>query len=560
MSVQEESVKDYVESLDDWKAIDIYHDDVTVPGLKEGSRSTYGQTTAAFRYAKKAVKELKQYTSIKESLLLGELHSALLGIPDISPDDIKDVRKIGGIIKALRSIGDFDKKQMAIIEWGEKWIEFGQCSATDSKVIKKMVFAMAFLLKAIEYDLEKDIDTPFVKAGVTLLSVQQRSAHLQKVKEFLLHLDKKSLVAAEKPKLDRQERLLRHKVLEVSVTEDTNINNLTKQVDDLLSALDEQQKEIVSEKGEMILRHKKTLAQIYELKISMASTGMAGFWQHFESEVTFCDFLDCCIEKESHSSMLRDYYLQRDLKWYQKMRHSSWESDLFWKLIQGIDGAVSYFCFGVSLVKNSLLKQIAGEGLTVARINQKLDNRLAQIIDDYTQLAPNESIDGDKVSFVLGYHDKKVKEIQKILNLSSQLKAQLSHKNVAKFLINYIKNTSWWVWLISSEYRKVTNTILNLLHDTKNPSSEKLKLIYQLLDNTCANKDVLSLARVELEKMMYESFDLVAEEHLETLLPDRSLSLSRGLAFYQKRMLFFKGAQHSEFQNASQGDFVVLQP
>ncbi len=558
MSVKEEDVIKYLSRLGDWREINVHDERITVAGLQEGTRSTYGQTTAAFRHAKKTVKELRQYTSIKESQLLGNLHNALLGIPDINPEDIKDFSKIGGVIKALRSIGDFNHKQLAIIEWGERWIEFGDCSASEPEIIKKAVFAIAFLLKSIEYDLDKDINKPFVKVGITLLDVEQRKNNLDKVKEFIGHLERKSLKPATRPKFDKQAFLLRHRVKELEVIDTEALSNLKIQLDELSKSLLAEKKEVIDEYSSLKQSSAMLIEEIIRIKKGLTQSGVQWFWENYQEENVMKAFLDGFVTKDQHPAWLRAFYYQKDVHWFNKKRQSSWEDDVLWRVVQTVDGFFSYLSWSISITKNVALKQLFSESISVTSLNQTLDNKLAQIIDEYTSLAPGENYGDNKTEFILNYHNKRLKELTKIELISHRLKEQLQRKEVSKFLKDYIQNTSWWLWLCSSEYRKVTSTVLNILYEDQNPSAEKLKLVYEVLERGAEEDGILSSAKLRIEQMMLESFELISAESLPKLLPMRPVkNRSSAISFVRGKINFF---QPDQTENEKKDSSLTLLP
>lgn len=514
MTVKEGDVKVYVETLDKWDDIDISNPKVTTKN-PDGETTKYGQTTAAFRYAKKMLLELSKYTSVKESKLLKETHKALLEIPDIDPDDIKDITKLPKIISILRNIGDFNEKQLNVFRFGRKWVELGQCSATDERIIKKATFAMAFLLKAIEFDLEKEIDKPLVKAKrVQLLTASQRKAHVAEVKSLIDLLEKKPITAMEKPKYHERLENFSKKSGELLSDEKELITHLKNEIDELCVDLDEKANEIILEAKEFNKEEKKSLLQIYTLKKAMAKSGVLGFWQSFKGDSDFSLFLEKFVVSEDRPSWLLAYQYQKNYQWFLDLKTKAWSSYFFWFGVEVVDAFLSLVIESANMTKNMMLAKLLAKNISVDSVNSLLFNKMQQIVQDYTELAPNESLPKDLDNYVCSYHSNRLDSLNRLKKQSIELKGQLERKEVSHYLQQAFANTSWWVWLFSPAYRRLSETISLILKNEKNPNVHQLRLVYSMMQQASDNNHLNVWAKVNINTMLLTSSKMLSTEQV----------------------------------------------
>jgi hypothetical protein len=284
MSIDEQSVKLYLESLDNLDKLDLKNPQITTVVGTSNIRSQFGQSLIAFRYAKKVIFELKHHTSSNERKLLSQIYEALLQLPDIAPSDLHNLFKLPGILLSLKNIGDFNKKQLDVLSYGKQWIEMEQCSAKSEKIIKKSVYALAFLLKTIEFDLLKDLGKPLIKAGkILLLTADQRHDHLLKVQELIQILNKKSLVPLQVLDYKKEFISLDFQLKRFNYIDSSKKIILKRQLEQLIQALNKHIFKTELDKNRFLKEDAPFIKELDYYKKLLRNKGEKAFWHSFNT-------------------------------------------------------------------------------------------------------------------------------------------------------------------------------------------------------------------------------------------------------------------------------------
>lgn len=529
MSVTQEQLKKYLENLEDWRSIDLDSEAITIYSDKLCRRTKRGQVVVALRHGKAMIKKLLAYTEPAESEILNEIYHALIGIPEVPPDDMQNPRKWPHLVSKIRALqGKFNHIQQALITATGKWIAEKQCTSSNKEAIKEAVFAMAFFLKVLRHDLAKEKDKPLTKAKFTLLSVAQRRENLASIDRLLELLESKSLQPLIVEDDNKKLKIMATRSHKVSGEESTRIHVLTKQIDELLTDIQQKKQTILKSKKSFDMDNLQLLMWINELKQCVNAGGMESFWGNINTHYKLELFLQTFVDVELWDNWRLNYQVA--------VNSDIGDTEETISYLDYINQSLN-FCWNWTVdryqsTKLYVLQLLYFTEVTETSVHHVLEAKLDDLFSSHTKLAPGEIIPEDKVTYLQGYHDKRLDELRLIESKAENLKLNLDSKKLSVYLRDFIANTSWWVWLFSSEYRHLCNTIISILDiGGCNPKQQELKLVFRLLERAQKSTSIWWFAKLRLDRLMQSS--------IEHIGPMSMLKLIEPKLAYNKKALFF---------------------